>query len=131
MHMVDSKYSLKLKNNHKPENKCIDAKKCQFLFVMQYWRMNCGTLSWCPENFDAQWACNKMNLESETSISFQIPMPNNIVAVKSHSSTYNYRQYRYRASQKQVFWADKTQSNKKLLGKHFTNTLYPNAISIA
>ena len=42
--MVDSKYSLKLKNNHKPENKCIDAKKCQFLFVMQYWRMNCGTL---------------------------------------------------------------------------------------
>ena len=45
MHMVDSKYSLKLKNNHKPENKCIDAKKCQFLFVMQYWRMNCGTLS--------------------------------------------------------------------------------------
>ena len=22
--MVDSKYSLKLKNNHKPENKCID-----------------------------------------------------------------------------------------------------------
>ena len=44
MHMVDSKYSLKLKNNHKPENKCIDAKKCQFLFVMQYWPMNCGTL---------------------------------------------------------------------------------------
>ena len=44
MHMVDSKYSLKLKNTLKPENKCIDAKKCQFLFVMQYWRMNCGTL---------------------------------------------------------------------------------------
>ena len=42
--MVDSKYSLKLKNNHKPENKCIDAKKCQFLFVMQYWWMDCGTL---------------------------------------------------------------------------------------
>ena len=44
MHMVDSKYSLKLKNTLKPENKCIDAKKCQFLFVMQYWQMNCGTL---------------------------------------------------------------------------------------
>ena len=45
MHMVDSKYSLKLKNTLKPENKCIDAKKCQFLFVMQYWRINFGTLS--------------------------------------------------------------------------------------
>ena len=61
MHMVDSKYSLKLKNNHKPENKCIDAKKCQFLFVMQYWRMNCGTLWQYNTMLDAQKLSLKHN----------------------------------------------------------------------